>query len=303
MTNSQEYRNPELTFAQREGKALLPESMQLEHVPQKFRQLAWAHLEQAIHSEWRRIEHYGRDYETQAIFAKIIFNYKFHVQGEFHDTISNDIDDVIQLVQEIICNSEYYDVLTLIESIMQDAGCPSKLRDSLTETFNVTSIAYAPIEKQNRFVIVPRITRETGEAIVRALETLHEARMDSAEAHLHQASKHIHNQEYSDSIVDSIHSVESVARNIDPDSSKTLGPALASLEDVGLLQHPALKEAFKNLYGYTSDEQGLRHALIDKKAPNVGLDEAIFMFGACASFAAYLASKHRQMHDGKDEDT
>ena len=27
--------------------------------------------------------------------------------------------------------------------------------------------------------------------------------------------------------------------------------------------HPALKRAFSNLYGFTSDEQGIRHALID----------------------------------------
>ena len=46
--------------------------------------------------------------------------------------------------------------------------------------------------------------------------------------------------------------------------------------------------------GYTSDEQGIRHALIDQATADVGLDEAMFMFGACASFAAYLANKHRQ---------
>ena len=26
--------------------------------------------------------------------------------------------------------------------------------------------------------------------------------------------------------------------------------------------------------------------------PNVGMDEAVFMFGACASFASYLWRKH-----------
>ena len=31
-----------------------------------------------------------------------------------------------------------------------------------------------------------------------------------------------------------------------------------------------------------------------KDSAAVGLDEAMFMFGACASFAAYLAQKHRQ---------
>ena len=47
--------------------------------------------------------------------------------------------------------------------------------------------------------------------------------------------------------------------------------------------------------GYTSDEQGIRHALLEQGSANVGLEEALFMFGACASFAAYLTEKHRQV--------
>ena len=34
--------------------------------------------------------------------------------------------------------------------------------------------------------------------------------------------------------------------------------------------------------------------MTDQTAADAGLDEAMFMFGACASFAAYLANKHRQ---------
>lgn len=44
----------------------------------------------------------------------------------------------------------------------------------------------------------------------------------------------------------------------------------------------------------TSSEEGVRHSLVFKDSADVGLDEAMFMFGACASFAAYLANKHRQ---------
>ena len=95
--------------------------------------------------------------------------------------------------------------------------------------------------------------------------------------------------------------MESVARVIDPKTSQTLGPALDSLEKAGLLKHPALKGAFDKLYGYASDEQGIRHALLDRDAADVGLDEAVFMFGACASFAAYLADKHRQA-EGREAD-
>ena len=121
--------------------------------------------------------------------------------------------------------------------------------------------------------------------------------MSGAEVHLQQAAEHIHSRRYAESVKDSILAVESVARVIDPMAEKTLGPALKSLEKGGVIRHAALKEAFSKLYGYTNDEQGIRHALLDKTSPSVDIDEAMFMFGACASFAAYLTNKHQKSID------
>ena len=95
-------------------------------------------------------------------------------------------------------------------------------------------------------------------------------------------------------IADSIHAVESVARFFDPESNQTLGPAIDSLLENGVLKHPALARAIKSLYGYTSDEEGIRHALVFADKANVDMKEAMFMFGACASLAAYLANVCRE---------
>ena len=81
---------------------------------------------------------------------------------------------------------------------------------------------------------------------------------------------------------------------VDPKAERTLAPALSSLERAGVIRHKALKQAFSKLYGYTNDAEGIRHSLLDKDSPDVDLDEAMFMFGACASFAAYLVNKHRK---------
>ena len=148
--------------------------------------------------------------------------------------------------------------------------------------------------------VIPRTNFESGEALKQAIEAIEQAKMDGATTHLSEAAKHINNQQYSDSIADSVHAVESVARLISPNKAKTLRPALDSLENAGVIKHKALKEAFSKLYGYTSDEQGIRHALLDKDAPEVGLDEAMFMFGACVSFAAYLVNKHQQLQRQQD---
>jgi hypothetical protein len=68
-------------------------------------------------------------------------------------------------------------------------------------------------------------------------------------------------------------------------------PSLAALAGQGEL-HPALKGAFSKLYGYTSDEEGIRHPLLDDEEARPGLGEAVFMLSACAAFASYLCRKH-----------
>ena len=43
------------------------------------------------------------------------------------------------------------------------------------------------------------------------------------------------------------------------------------------------------LYGYTSDEDGVRHGIFD--APEIGFNEAKFMLVACSALINFLISK------------
>jgi len=54
-----------------------------------------------------------------------------------------------------------------------------------------------------------------------------------------------------------------------------------------------LRDALTKLYGYSSDEKGIRHPLLESDVARVGMPEAVFMFGACASFISYLISRAR----------
>ena len=54
-----------------------------------------------------------------------------------------------------------------------------------------------------------------------------------------------------------------------------------------------MKSGFEKLYGYSSDEKGIRHALLDDPAAQVDETDALFMIGACAAFVSYLINKAR----------
>lgn len=62
----------------------------------------------------------------------------------------------------------------------------------------------------------------------------------------------------------------------------TLRDALKKVKQL----HPALSQAFINMYGYTSDSSSIRHSLIDD--PNTTYAEAKFMLVACSAFVSYL---------------
>lgn len=95
--------------------------------------------------------------------------------------------------------------------------------------------------------------------------------------------------DWSGSVRNSIHAVEATATVLAPESN-TLGKALNALDQKGHI-HGGLKAAFSQLYGYTSDDEGIRHALVFKDSPTVDESDALFMLGACSSFVSYLLSK------------
>ncbi len=94
--------------------------------------------------------------------------------------------------------------------------------------------------------------------------------------------------DYRNAIKEAISAVESVAKVLSRDESTTLDPALSKLADkVGI--HGALKSGFSKLYGFTSDEDGIRHAILEQSS--VGFAEAKYMIVACSAFVHYLITK------------
>jgi hypothetical protein len=95
--------------------------------------------------------------------------------------------------------------------------------------------------------------------------------------------------DYRNSIKESISAVESFCKIILGNDNTTLGKALSQIEKKHAIP-VSLKNAFSSLYGYTSEEGGIRHALLEK-GTTVDLDEARFMLITCSAFINYLMTK------------
>ena len=294
MTENEEFYK--LTFSQREGKVPLPEPMRLEYVSEEFRNFVWLAVDKAIGQEWIVDEDYREGYycENPSMY-QIVYDYTVKVLHWPHDHIENSPSEHHDLLRKTILENDYDLVLTLVEFILRHNGCLPHLQKNLEDAFKEVSLAYAIQTIKGLPTIIPCFSEESSTATQKAIETIEQNGPAGAKTHLHDAAKAINEKRYADAVRESIHAVESVARTIDPNAGKALGPALTSLEEAGVLNHPSLREGFKKLYGYTSDKQGIRHALLEEGAADVDLDDAVFMFGACASFAAYLVNRHKQL--------
>ena len=197
-----------------------------------------------------------------------------------------DFEDFCRSFRRRIELQPFYKVFDLIEFILRHPECPIDFAKNMLKVFAWSHLAYT-LDVEPPPTVIPAVTPEEGAAVVESLALLRKAGLYGSATHLRSASAYINEGKWADSVRESIHAVESVARKLDPDAAQTLGPALKSQP-----LHPALKKGFASLYGYTADEQGVRHALLDQTDAHVGRDEAVFMLGACASFASYLFRKY-----------
>ena len=110
-------------------------------------------------------------------------------------------------------------------------------------------------------------------------------------AHLRQAIDLLARRptpDYRNSIKESISAVEALCAIVTGDPKATLGQALKTFDTQAKL-HGGLRSAFEKLYGYTSDANGIRHALMEES--NLEQEDAVFMLVACSAFVSYLIAK------------
>lgn len=96
--------------------------------------------------------------------------------------------------------------------------------------------------------------------------------------------------DYRNSIKESISAIESGYNSINGEKSRNLPEAIKKAEKLGFLLHPALSRGIQNIYGWTSNEDGIRHAMTEAEV-QVAEPEAKLMLTMCSSMLGYIKQK------------
>lgn len=271
-----------ITFGQAEGQVALPSQMELGTINPELSARLWHVIYLSLDNSITT-----RNYSTYwsgdwgVWLREWWVNYKFQPVDEFPSP-----EKWKDICKKTIYSRDYVVVFDFIQFVAQKSGPNSRLTAAMRHALVSARSAYRLMDD----LVVPITSSEQAEALAAALAKARSASPQGPYSHLRQASAALTSGLWANAVQQSIHAVEGAAKSVEP-TADTLGPALSKMQAAGNLP-PALKKAFGALYGWTSDEQGVRHALVFEETATVSERDALFMFGACASFVAYILSSN-----------
>lgn len=180
---------------------------------------------------------------------------------------------------------EVYDVVEIYISFLEE-----KEREQRTKQLNTIFEQ----EKSGYRIVLGEVTPITNDAEIETIEQAAATPYDSVNQHISKALAHyadLKNPDYENSVKEAISAVEAMCCVITGTSGRqaTLGKAIKKLEESGIHIHGAMEKGFESLYGYASDENGIRHGGKDFKS--VPPEDAKFMLISCSAFVNYLNEK------------
>jgi len=280
-----------MKFSERIG--LTPVKIELEHegLSKELRNSLWStFLERIVNTKYND-PIYNQKHSIRAIFFRNLWIYFYKLPIDtlnltYHGCVT---DETIQYVRAWYFENEWYLVFDFIEF------CANEKADFAVENDfqNACNYFFKQEKSAYRFIDGTLVEINSKEEVLEIDAAIKNAdKFKPVKQHLKRALELYSDRktpDYRNSIKESISAVESLACIIVSDDKITLGQALKQIEKTHEIPS-SLKSAFTALYGYTSHEGGIRHALLED-AVKIEMEEARFMLIACSAFVNYLFSK------------
>jgi hypothetical protein len=269
-----------MRFSQRIGQSPIVNTMQLNSMNIELRNGLW----NVVYEDLRDAPD---DYSNTVMEHIWRFFYK-----ETLDSVPRGWDSVLANLKYRYQDAIWLEVYDFIDfyATMELDGFMFDSEDFQAECNKVLEMEFAGY----RFIdgsLTPITDENEMESIKNAIESTTLPELSVVSTHLLKALHKLsdrHHPDYRNSIKESISAVESLAKIISGGAKDTLGASLDKIKGK-LKLHPSLERGFKLMYGYTSDSDGIRHALTEEST--VDFEDAKYMLVSCTAFINYLIVK------------
>lgn len=288
-----------MRFSQRIGKTPVKVELEREGLNLELRNLLWNPIAELGHNrnlnccpkhDFHVIKHQDSietylyhiwvNFLTKTIDDIPIIEYEYQ-DGSFGEHYNFNL--VLQECKKYFYDAQWYKALDLIEEFGKYFP---QFKKKWNAGFEQEMSAY-------RFVNDKIVQIDSKEEIAEIEQAINDNdQFNTVKIHLETAltlMSNCENPDYRNSIKESISAIESIVKKIINDDKATLGQALKRVQERHNLPK-ALQKSFEMLYGYTSDEGGIRHALTDDSI-EVTYAEARFMLIACSAFINLIKLK------------
>jgi hypothetical protein len=270
-------------FSERHGYTSFGDEVQVESLNQRTRNKIWNLVNHKLVEYKTRA--YGSGYKYENDFYRFAAFYWEDYKGRALDELPSP-PDFADEIKNFFQSEEWFEVFNILRVSYESIGSPierEKYINTINKTFEKENVQYR--------VVGGKITRITDDEEIEEVEKSLQSPFEGVRRHIDEAIELIsdkQNPQYRNSIKESISAVESLCKIIADDENASLGIALDIVEEQVDL-HGALRSGFGSLYGWTSQEDGIRHAMMEK--PNVDFHDAKYMLVTCSAFINYLTGK------------
>lgn len=282
-----------LLFSQRKGIRPLKKSTQREAMDGDLRNRLWSALHLCIWNKHRSYKSYDsrEDVELLKALTSLLwvsyFKYPLDTMPDFAQAPRK---SALQIMREYFFKAEWSEVYDFLEFVIRCAPEPwAKDLADLSNTFlEDENAAYRVVNRE--------IVEITDEHEIGAIESALSSATSGAATHLSRALELLSDRrshDYPNSIKESISAVEAVAQTISGMPDASLGECLGPLTDKGCL-HRDFRQVLGRLYGYASNEGGIRHARSDDTT-EPSFADAKFMLVVCSSYVHYLVTRAAEL--------
>lgn len=272
----------ELRFSQRQGITRISKDIQRGSIDSELRNKLWNIV--LIHF-FDNVEGALQSGSYEGLYEGIIKRLWIHFFKLPLDTLDKYWSQVQRTIRKQFYEWKWDEVYDFIEALAQQLQILSQKR------FIATANSFLEDEMSAYRFVDDKIVEMTSEHEIAVIEDAiaNTSPFAPVQTHLREALAKLSdrkNPDYRNSIKESISAVESICRMITKDKKATLGQAIKKLEDNGIQLHSTIESAWNKLYGYASDEDGIRHSLLNQ--PNITFGSAKYMLGSCSAFVSYL---------------